>query len=121
LRTCFVYHDGPAHHIFSIEGGDGLLEFRVIGNFHEPEATGLAGRPIANYGNRLGRHTHILELCPQFLFRCPERKVSYVQFFHRASPSLFEDFVQYFRIATRPKHDRSLTSMKLAPASRKRQ
>jgi hypothetical protein len=43
LRTCFVHHDGPAHHIFSIERGDGLLQFRVVSNFYEAEPTRLTG------------------------------------------------------------------------------
>jgi hypothetical protein len=43
LGTRFVHHDRPAHYVFSVKRGNGLLEFRIIRNFHESESAGLAG------------------------------------------------------------------------------
>jgi hypothetical protein len=101
LRTRFVHHNSPAHHIFPIECGDGLFQFGVIRNFHESESPGLAGRAVANYGHRLRRDTHALKLCPELFFRGPERKITYIEFFQRASPNLLADFIHSIAIRSR--------------------
>jgi hypothetical protein len=67
-RACFIYYKRSTQEVLSVASIDRSVGVVIVYDFNEPEPTGLAGKAILDYADRLRLETGLVEPLFQLTF-----------------------------------------------------
>jgi hypothetical protein len=86
LGPSFIYDQGAAQKVFSVQRFDGFHGVGIISDFRETESARLIRKTIPQQGECIGLNSNFREHRGDLLFRSFERQITEIEFLHNRSP-----------------------------------